>query len=249
MAHHQLYDDPASSTRFQYEAKASAIVSSSNQLEDATASVVSTSYADLTPASTFQPPFTHSTNVVYGGPSRPATARPSTSRRTKASSVIGGEGQKIICAISEGRGVSPIVGLAFINISTGETVLSQICDNQFYARTLNKLLVFDPTEILVVSTCGPPNKSKMYQVVEENIVGARMITVDRQYWCEETGREYLQDLAFEEDIEALKISIGGNYFATCCFSAVRKAGHAWHHPNRSAGSKVYRSVPFPSLCI
>ncbi len=60
------------------------------------------------------------------------------------------------------------MGLAFVNIPTGEAVLSQICDNQFYARTLNKLHVFDPTEILIVSTSGPPHpKSKMYMVIED----------------------------------------------------------------------------------
>ena len=155
---------------------------------------------------------------------RPSTSRPSTGtgRRSRAGSTIGGgEAQQIICAISEARGISPTVGLAFINISTGEAVISQICDNQFYARTLNKLQVFDPSEILIVSTCGPPNpKSKMYQVVEENILGARIITVDRRYWSETAGLEYIQQLAFVEDVEAIKVAVGGNYFATCCFAAV-----------------------------
>jgi DNA mismatch repair protein MSH4 len=155
-------------------------------------------------------------------PRRSSTTRPSTGRRSRAGSVIGGgESQQIICAISEGRGISPTVGMAFINISTGEAVLSQICDNQFYARTLNKLQVFEPTEILVVSTAGPPNpKSKMFQVVEENILGAKITTVDRKHWSETAGLEYIQQLAFVEDAEAIKVAIGGNYFATCCFSAV-----------------------------
>lgn len=153
---------------------------------------------------------------------RSSTTRPSTGFRSRAGSTIGGgEYQQIICAISEGRGISPTVGLAFINISTGEAVLSQICDNQFYARTLNKLQVFEPTEILVVSTTGPPNpKSKMFQIVEENIPGARITSVDRRHWSETAGLEYIQQLAFVEDVEAIKVAIGGNYFATCCFAAV-----------------------------
>ncbi|KAG9248419.1 DNA mismatch repair protein-like protein MutS [Calycina marina] len=157
------------------------------------------------------------------GTSRPGTARPSTRSRLRAGSVIGGESQKIICAISEGRGVTPTVGLAFVNITTGEAVLSQICDNQFYAKTLNKLLVFDPSEILIVSTAGPPNpKSKMFQIVEDNIIGAKMVVVDRKYWSEHAGLDYIQQLAFVEDVEAIKVAIGGNYFATCCFSAALK---------------------------
>jgi DNA mismatch repair protein MSH4 len=108
-----------------------------------------------------------------------------------------------------------------VNISTGEAVLSQICDNQFYARTLNKLQVFDPTEILFISNYAPPNpKSKMYQVVEENILGARLVPMDRRYWADSAGSDYVQQLAFAEDVEAIKVAVGGNYFALCCFAAV-----------------------------
>ncbi|KAF7877597.1 hypothetical protein EAF04_001269 [Stromatinia cepivora] len=154
---------------------------------------------------------------------RPGTSRPSTGRRSRESSILGGESQHIICAVSEGRGVSPTVGLALVNISTGEAVLSQICDNQFYVKTLHKLQVFEPTQILIVSTSGPPNpKSKMYQIVEENILGARIITVDRRYWSETSGIEYIQQLAFKEDLEAIKVAIGGNYFSVCCFCAALK---------------------------
>ena len=153
--------------------------------------------------------------------SRPGTARPSAGRRSRASSGIGGgESQQLVCAVSEGRGIAPTVGLAFVNISTGEAVLSQICDNQFYARTINKLQVFEPSHILIVSTSGPPNPSKMYQIIEENIFGAKIVTVDRKYWSETSGLDYIQQLAFAEDVEAIKVAIGGNYFATCCFAAV-----------------------------
>lgn len=190
-------------------------------------SSASTSYQTRYAASSSRPP-----NTRRASTARPSTTRPSTGRRSRAGSTIGGgESQQIICAISEARGISPTVGLAFVNISTGEAVLSQICDNQFYARTLNKLQVFEPTEILVVSTTGPPNpKSKMFQVVEENVLGARITTLDRKYWSETTGLEYIQELAFAQDVEAIKVAIGGNYFATCCFAAVGPDLFCFHFP-------------------
>jgi DNA mismatch repair protein MSH4 len=190
-------------------------------------SSASTSYQTRYAASSSRPPHTRRASTA-----RPSTTRPSTGRRSRAGSTIGGgESQQIICAISEARGISPTVGLAFVNISTGEAVLSQICDNQFYARTLNKLQVFEPTEILVVSTTGPPNpKSKMFQVVEENVLGARITTLDRKYWSETTGLEYIQELAFAQDVEAIKVAIGGNYFATCCFAAVGPDLFCFHFP-------------------
>ncbi|PBP25854.1 DNA mismatch repair protein Msh4, partial [Diplocarpon rosae] len=195
----------------------------------------STSYQNVGSTSTWQTSYETSTTPYGARPStvrpnstfssRPGTARPSSGRRSRsrAGSIIGGESQHIICALSEARGVSPTVGLAFVNVSTGEAVLSQICDNQFYARTINKLHVFDPTDILIVSTSGPPNpKSKMYSVVEENTMGSNIISVDRKYWSESAGLEYIHHLAFAEDVEAIKVAIGGNYFATCCFAAVLK---------------------------
>lgn len=60
----------------------------------------------------------------------------------------------------------------------------------------------------------------MYSIVEENVIGARIITLDRKYWSETVGLDYIQDLAFTEDIGAIKVAIGGNYFASCCFAAV-----------------------------
>lgn len=153
-------------------------------------------------------------------PSRPKST--TTGRQSRATSQLGGgESQRIICAISEARGVTPTVGLAFVNISTGEAVLSQICDNQFYAKSLNKIHVFEPTEILIVSSSSPPNsKSKMYQVIEDNVIGSNVTSLDRKYWSEVKGLEYISQLAFAEDLEAIKQSIGGNFYATCSLAAV-----------------------------
>jgi DNA mismatch repair protein MSH4 len=144
-----------------------------------------------------------------------------TGRRSRAASSIGGEYQKIICAIAEARGVTPTVGLAFINISTGEAVLSQICDNQFYAKTLHKIEVFEPSQIIIAATAGPASgNSKLSTIIQENIYGVPIGIENRKYWSEAAGLDYISRLAFVEDAEAIKQSIGGNYFATCCFAAV-----------------------------
>lgn len=47
--------------------------------------------------------------------------------------------QDIICAVGESRGISPTVGLAFVNVSTSEAVLYQICDSQTYLKLSIKL--------------------------------------------------------------------------------------------------------------
>ena len=156
-----------------------------------------------------------------------ATPRPSTSgitngrsrkRPRTATSTVGSD-QQIICAISESRGISPIVGLAFVNLSTTEAVLSQITDTQTYTRTEQKLGVYEPSEILFMSTSTQP-KSKLYLNVENNLSNIRITPLDRKYWTETTGMEYIQRLCIKQDLEALKVSLEGNYYATCCFAAV-----------------------------
>ena len=163
--------------------------------------------------------------VTSNSLSRPATGRTSTERpRTRArtaTSTLGGSEQQIICAVTESRGIAPTVGLAFVNLSTAEAVLCQIVDNQTYRRTLHKLNVFDPTEILIPAAAIAPTKSKLYQLLETSLNCSPLVTpLGRRYWDEIKGVEYIQHLAFMEDVEAITVSIGGNFFATCCLAAV-----------------------------
>ncbi len=138
-------------------------------------------------------------------------------------STLGIENQEIICAVSESRGISPTVGLAFVNLDTAEAVLSQICDSQTYVRTIHKLTVFNPTNILIVATASQP-KSKLFSIIEDSLddIGSNMTLLDRRYWAETTGIEYIQQLAFTEDVESIKTAVSGNYYAVCCFAAVLK---------------------------
>jgi DNA mismatch repair protein MSH4 len=133
-----------------------------------------------------------------------------------------------VCAVAESRGISPTVGLAFVNLDTAEAVLCQICDSQTYVRTIHKLKVYGPSEILIVSTSASP-KSKLFSIIEENLedIGSKLTLLDRRYWAESTGLEYIKSLAFKEDIEAINISVAGNYYAVCCIAAVSGFRSVW----------------------
>lgn len=157
-------------------------------------------------------------------------------RRTRAtSSIWGSEEHQIICAVSEARGVSPSVGLAFVNVTTNEAILSQICDSQFYVRTIHKMQLFDPSTILIVNTAYPPNpKTTLASILEEELQGTAIEPLDRRYWSEAVGLEYIHDLAFREDIDSIKVALEGNFYATCSFAAVGT-------PLRE-GSSTYRST-------
>jgi DNA mismatch repair protein MSH4 len=189
-------------------------------------------------AQRFRPSTSHSTSALTSYPSytygeynttttsrprtRRSTGRPSTARpRTGASTIARLEAQQIVCAIAESRGISPTVGLAFVNLDTGEAVLCQLCDSQTYVRTIHKLKVYGPSEILIVSTAASP-KAKLLSIVEENIddLESKLTLLDRRYWAESTGFEYIQSLALSDDVEAIKIAVAGSYYAVCCIAAV-----------------------------
>ena len=155
--------------------------------------------------------------------SRRSTGRPGTARPRTGVSTLGVENQEIVCAVSESRGISPTVGLAFVNLDTGEAVLSQISDSQTYVRTIHKLTVFNPTNILIVSTASDP-KSKLFSIIEDSLedIESNVTLLDRRYWAETTGIEYIQQLAFADEVESIKTAVSGNYYAVCCFAAVLK---------------------------
>lgn len=153
--------------------------------------------------------------------SRPATSKSRPPTRA-TSTAYGYMGNEILCTVSESRGLTPSVGLAFINLTTCEAVLCQFTDTQTYARTCHKLKVFAPSEIVYATTA---TDSKMIAIIHENIQTEDQATnfreIDRRYWSETAGREDLRRLAFHGELEALQVAVNGNYFAICSFAAVR----------------------------
>lgn len=152
--------------------------------------------------------------------SRPTTASGRKSRATNASSVLGiGEAHTIVCAVCEARGVSPSVGMAFVNTSIGEAVLSQICDNQSYVKTLHKIRINWPSRIVCLSQ---GSKSTSLTPLLQTMFGNTPIDeTDRSFWSENQGLEYINKLAFETDIQPIQVAIQGKYYAVCALAAVR----------------------------
>ncbi|KAF2237697.1 DNA mismatch repair protein-like protein MutS [Viridothelium virens] len=169
------------------------------------------------------PYYEYTTTASRNRAGQASKGRSNTARPRTGVSTLAVTDQQIICAVSESRGVAPTVGLAFVNLDTGEAALSQICDNQTYVRTLAKLAVYCPSQVLIMSTAANP-KSKLFCTIEDHLdaFNGSIILLDRRYWAENAGFDYIQQLAFAEDIEAIKLAIGTNYFAVCCIAAALK---------------------------
>ncbi|KAF5677578.1 dna mismatch repair msh4 [Fusarium heterosporum] len=180
-------------------------------------------YSGYTPSRTSSRPNTSRLSTVGPG-SRPGTVSGRKSRNGTASSILGlSETQSIVCAVSEARGVSPAVGVAFVNVSIGEVIISQICDNQSYVKTIHKIQMSGPSRILFMSTACPPNNpSTLFSLVQDLIPEAHIDALERSAWSETEGLQYIQKLAFKDDIEPLKVATHGKFYAISSFAAAMK---------------------------
>lgn len=108
-----------------------------------------------------------------------------------------------------------------MNITLGEAVLSQICDNQSYVKTVHKIQMANPSRIVFMSTACPPHKdSVLYTLINELIPDADIEVLDRSAWSEADGLEYIDKLAFQSDIDPIKVAIQGKYYCSSSFAAV-----------------------------
>ncbi|TXC11022.1 hypothetical protein FocTR4_00006308 [Fusarium oxysporum f. sp. cubense] len=175
--------------------------------------------------------YDHSGNSTRPNISRPSTVRPGSRPGTAsgrkscngtASSILGfSEAQTIVCAVSEARGVSPAVGIAFVNVSLGEAVISQICDNQSYVKTIHKIQLSAPSRILFMTTACPPNNpSTLFSLIQDLIPETQIDAMERSAWSETEGLEYIHNLAFKDDIKPLKVATQGKFYAISSLAAL-----------------------------
>lgn len=163
------------------------------------------------------------------GGSRAASRRTAMQSRaeSRARAVSAGAGgtARVICGISEGRGAATVVGLCFIVVATNECVLCNIADSQTYIRTLQKMDVFDPTEIVVpctaVSATPPPKtaESKLVGLIRQYFGTARLVPVPRKQYHAQTGIDLLVKWAGPGEAETVAYELGSKYFTACAAAA------------------------------
>lgn len=158
------------------------------------------------------------------------------SSRARAVSVGAGGGNRVICAISEGRGAATVVGLCFIVLGINECILCNIIDSQTFIRTLQKLDVYDPTEILMPASSITPAKSKLCLLIEKYFSGARLIPTSRKHYHAPTGIDYLNKWAFPEEVESVSYELRNKYFTACAAAAAIQYTENKYHIEYTAKS-------------
>ncbi|ORY82474.1 muts domain V-domain-containing protein [Protomyces lactucae-debilis] len=142
------------------------------------------------------------------------TARPPTVRSRPRTA---GHASNSVCALVESRGISRLVGMAFFLLDSGTCILTEVADT--FIRTIHKLCVLEPTQILAPATAFSPTKSKLVRIIEENTPNNNLRAISRRLFSEAEGLEYLSDYCIDQDITAVKTATSGKFFCIAAFAA------------------------------
>ncbi|KAM7403012.1 hypothetical protein PAMA_003775 [Pampus argenteus] len=117
---------------------------------------------------------------------------------TSCSSVTAGA--SVIVAVVEGRGLARgEIGMASLNLRYPELVLSQFSDTGTYAKVITKVHILVPMEILMPDTASEKGKgTKLFNLITENFPGVAFTAIQRRYFNERKGLEYIQQLCAPE---------------------------------------------------
>ncbi|KIR80910.1 DNA mismatch repair protein MSH4 [Cryptococcus gattii E566] len=178
-----------------------------------------------------------------------STTRPS----TRASTRIGDVPSHVV-ALLQGKGRGIEIGIAAICLLTGQTVITQVADNASFDKTVQHLYSHLPNTIIVPDTMlqsGPAevrHGNQRDMNVKEHLMNRledeyeiECIGVDRSHWNRETGRDFVEDLAVDDERKASTLmAIENKFYALCALSALFKYLQTWRNiefPERSLRMK------------
>ncbi|XP_036397399.1 mutS protein homolog 4 [Megalops cyprinoides] len=106
----------------------------------------------------------------------------------------------VIVAVVEGRGLARgEIGMASIDLNCPELVLSQFADTGTYTKVITRLHILCPLEILMPDTASEKGKgTKLFTLITENFQSVAFTAIQRKYFNERKGMEYIQQLCAPE---------------------------------------------------
>ncbi|KAF7254801.1 hypothetical protein EYD10_01306 [Varanus komodoensis] len=142
---------------------------------------------------------------------------------TSSSAVSTHSVASVIVAVIEGRGLARgEVGMASIDLKNPEVVLSQFADNTTYAKVITKLRILTPLEIIMSNTaCDTGNATKLFTLITENFKNVTFTTVQRKFFNEAKGLEYIEHLCTPEHNTVL-MEVQSKYYCLAATAAVLK---------------------------
>ncbi|XP_037551421.1 mutS protein homolog 4 [Nematolebias whitei] len=132
-------------------------------------------------------------------------------------------GASVIVAVVEGRGLARgEIGMVSFNLKCPELVLSQFADTGTYAKVVTKIHILMPVEILMPDTASEKGKgTKLYKLITENFPGVTFTAVQRKYFNERKGLEYIQQLCAPE-FNTVLMEVQAKYYCLASAAALLK---------------------------
>ncbi|XP_028251785.1 mutS protein homolog 4 [Parambassis ranga] len=142
---------------------------------------------------------------------------------TSSSSVSTTSCASVIVAVVEGRGLARgEIGMASINLNYPELVLSQFADTGTYAKVITKIHILEPVEILMPDTASEKGKgTKLFKLITENFLGVAFTAIQRKYFNERKGLEYIQQLCAPE-FGTVLMEVQAKYYCLAAAAALLK---------------------------
>lgn len=142
---------------------------------------------------------------------------------TSSSSATSSTGASVIVAVVEGRGLARgEIGIASLNLKCPELVLSQFADTGTYAKVITKIHNLVPLEILMPDTASDKGKgTKLFRLISENFLGVAFTAIQRKYFNERKGLEYIQQLCAPE-FGTVLMEVQAKYYCLAAAAALLK---------------------------
>ncbi|CAL1285489.1 unnamed protein product [Larinioides sclopetarius] len=156
-----------------------------------------------------------STSHSYSGGDRSSTSKSSTTPQSCANTKL--------VAIVEGRGIARgEIGMACIDIKNPVLLLSQFADTQAYLRLAIQLNVLKPLEVVMPNTSLEyGSKTKLICRIKELFPEMTTVTVQRKYFNETKGLQYIQELCASE-YKTVEIEVSPKYYCLAACAALLK---------------------------
>ena len=114
--------------------------------------------------------------------------------------------------------------MATISVTNPTLVICQFTDTRTYVRTLTKLLVFNPSEILLPNNLGALDRQdsgKLYQEISEEFPGANIVHIHRKYFKESRGLQAFRNLCSPE-YSSVELQLSHKYYGLAAAFALLK---------------------------
>ncbi|XP_032157565.1 mutS protein homolog 4 isoform X2 [Mustela erminea] len=140
-----------------------------------------------------------------------------------SSSAVSTNSPSVVAAVVEGRGLARgEIGMASIDLKSPQIILSQFADNTTYAKVITKLKILSPLEIIMSNTaCVVGNSTKLFTLITENFKNVNFTTIQRKYFNETKGLEYIEQLCVTE-FSTVLMEVQSKYYCLAAVAALLK---------------------------